>query len=1155
MATPARRHRADDTYHRRNLEELARGLASAADLPGILGRIAELALAAAHADSAYLERIDLTGDEVEVVGTAGEAGPAAGARLPYPGSLAQEAVEKDRAAIVTPAEFNRRPIGALLREAGCADCAALVMPLISEGDALGALILLRRPLAAPFTEAELPQLRLLADMAALALRRALTEHEARSRLAALEESEGRFRLLVESVRDYAIFMLDTEGRITSWNQGAERIKGYREEDILGRHFSVFYTPEDAAAGLPDRLLAEAARAGSVESQGWRVRSDGQRFWASVVITAIRDAAGALVGYAKVSRDLTERRQAEEEHAAALSAARQTSDRLTSTLESITDAFLTLDRDWRFTYVNRRAEEILQRQRSELLGRNVWQEFPDAVGSAFQRAYEHAVATGETAEFEEYYAPLGAWLEVRAYPSPQGLSVYFHDVTARRRAAQEVRERERQLRAVLEVLPLPVFIAEADGRLSEVNPAFLAFWGDAAAHPESTDDYGQFRGWWPDTGRRVKAEEWGLARALRQGEIVGPEEMQVETFTGERRTILNYARPIRDGDGRISGGVALQVDITERKTREEMERFLADAGRTLSGSLEYETTLREVARLAVSHIADWCIVYMPVHGEVERLAVAARDPDLERLALDMADRFPPTAGNPVHRVLRTGEPLLLPEVTDDMLVAAASDADALELLRRIGLRSYMLVPLVVRDEVAGAIAFGSAESGRRYGDDDLALAARLADRAAVAIENARIYRDAQRRAREEGALREAAAAVASAFTIDEVLDRIAASALVATQADGAFVERIAEAGRSVELAASAGSRVPTDTSRAPYTGSVAQEALERGEPLLIENAGVSESRILRGVAEACGPCSAMAIPLENAGEPIGALILVRAQDAPPFREDEIARARTFGELASLAFRKIHLLEESERRREELEAVTDSRAALIRGFSHDLKNPLGAADGYLSLMEEEIQGSLAPEQRESVLRVRRLLRAALELIEDLVELNRSETGQIQLKPVQVHVGEAARELAEQYRAQAEARGLRLHVDVPDALPIIQSDPTRVRQILGNLISNAVKYTEHGSITVTAGVRASADPGSGECLAVDVSDTGQGIPPDQQHLLFREFTRLNPHAGKGAGLGLAISQRIARALGGRITFASNAGPGSTFTLWLPLPAGRDG
>jgi len=125
------------------------------------------------------------------------------------------------------------------------------------------------------------------------------------------ESELSFRLLVDSIKDYAIVMIDPAGRVVSWNKGAERIKGYSRKEIVGKDFSCFYPPEAIERGLPQRELDVAAQEGRFEDEGWRVRKDGSRFWANVVISAVRDEKGSLRGYAKITRDLTERKEAEE----------------------------------------------------------------------------------------------------------------------------------------------------------------------------------------------------------------------------------------------------------------------------------------------------------------------------------------------------------------------------------------------------------------------------------------------------------------------------------------------------------------------------------------------------------------------------------------------------------------------------------------------------------------------------------------------------------------------------------------------------------------------------------------------------------------------------------------------------------------------------
>jgi PAS domain S-box-containing protein len=138
--------------------------------------------------------------------------------------------------------------------------------------------------------------------------RDLTERRAGEE--ALRRSEERFRLLVQSVTDYAIYMLDQDGNVASWNAGAERFKGYRADEIIGRHFSNFYTDEDRAAGIPANALAQARSKGRFEAEGWRVRKDGTHFWANVVVDPVRDPSGTLIGFAKITRDLTERRRSQ-----------------------------------------------------------------------------------------------------------------------------------------------------------------------------------------------------------------------------------------------------------------------------------------------------------------------------------------------------------------------------------------------------------------------------------------------------------------------------------------------------------------------------------------------------------------------------------------------------------------------------------------------------------------------------------------------------------------------------------------------------------------------------------------------------------------------------------------------------------------------------
>ncbi len=706
------------------------------------------------------------------------------------------------------------------------------------------------------------------------------------------------------------------------------------------------------------------------------------------------------------------------------------------LERITEAFFALDREWRLVYLNpaarRLVEVLIGRKPGDVLGRDFWEVVPEIRDTPLEAAYRMAMERQQPTHFEESVGAWSAWFEVHAYPSPEGLSVFF-------------------------------------------------------------------------------------------------------------------------------------MDITRRKRNERDLKLLAEAGAVLSSSLDHEATLAGAARVAASLLCDYAAIHL-VDGDGLRGVAAARrsscadggakahageDPHAEEAPAPP----PPAPESSCLTPLRTGQPLLLEWVGEAELEALAADGAQRALLREVGVRSALVLPLQSRGSTLGVLALMSGPE-RRLGTRDLPVARELARRVASAAENARLFREAERHAREQAALREAAEAVAAPMSIEAMVEQIAAGALTATGADGAFVASIDRESNELVTAATAGVRGPSVGARVPFARSLAERVLRGNAPLAIPRLDATERPLLRGLGSRCGECGAIVVPLVEGENAIGVLVLLREPGRPPFREDEVRRAHTFGQLAALAFRKVQLLAEAERRHEELERVMESRARLMRGFSHDLKNPLGAADGYAQLLEEGVIQQ-PEQQRESVGRIRASIGAALRLIEDLLELTRVEAGQLESRIDPVDVAAVVREVAGDYRAQAAAAGLEIAVEDGAArAPVIGTDQHRVRQVLGNLVSNAVKYTPAGGrIGIRTGVR--SEDGGPPAVAVDVWDTGPGIAPARREEIFREFTRLDPDSADGAGLGLAISRRIARALGGDLTVAD--GPdrvGTRFTLWLPLErrAGAD-
>ena len=264
--------------------------------------------------------------------------------------------------------------------------------------------------------------------------------------AAPEVSGNRFELLVQSVTDYAIYMLSTNGTIVSWNAGARRFKGYEADEIVGQHFSRFYTPEDQAAGIPALALETAERDGRFEAEGWRVRKDGGRFWASVVIDPIRDPTGTLIGFAKVTRDLTERRAAEE-------ALKASEERFRLLVESVTDyAIYMLDPVGTITSWNAGAARFKGYTADEILGQNFSRFYSEAdrMAGIPSRALETASREGrfeaEGWRIRKDGSRFWANVVIDAIRSPMGELLGFakvtRDLTERREtqlALEEARE--------------------------------------------------------------------------------------------------------------------------------------------------------------------------------------------------------------------------------------------------------------------------------------------------------------------------------------------------------------------------------------------------------------------------------------------------------------------------------------------------------------------------------------------------------------------------------------------------------------------------------------------------------------------------------------------------------------------------------------------
>ena len=641
-------------------------------------------------------------------------------------------------------------------------------------------------------------------------------------------------------------------------------------------------------------------------------------------------------------------------------------------------------------------------------------------------------------------------------------------------AEERRVSEERHRQLADAMPQIVWTSEPDGRVAYYNRRWLEYAGEEMA---AYDELGWTRAVHPDDLPGViSARE----RTLGSGEVFEA-EFRLRATDGTYRWHLGRAVPIRGEEG-IAFWVGTATDIHDHKRTEEAQKFLLEVGARLSSTLNFVAALREVASAAVPAVADWCTVHVLEDDQLEQVAITHVDPDKLVYAEELQQRYPPTAHTAAAEVVKLGKPQLVAEISDEMIRAATVDDLHFGLIKELGLRSFMSVPLVARDRILGAITLVTAESGRLYDESDLGFAEELGRRAAVAVENARLYAEAEERAR--------------------------AARVLAAVADG------------VVLVDNEGVVRLWNRAATTITGIEADDALGRRIDELIP----AWNELARLIPVAAGP-----------GEP------VRAETVPVEvggREVWVSGSGVgFDEGTVYAFRDLT----------EERALEQMRSDFVATVSHELRTPLAAIYGAaLTIRREDLE--LDDELRDHLLQVIAAESDRLAtIIEDLLLASHLDSGKLQLTIEECDPRELAASVLEAAEAYVPPN-VELGLEVDAEIPAVRADRNQLRQVLGNLVDNAVKYSPEGGA-----VRLRVER-SGGSVRFSVSDTGLGIPQAEQRRIFEKFYRLDPHMTRGiggTGLGLYISSELVRRLDGRIWVESSEGAGSTFHVELPAAA----
>lgn len=779
-------------------------------------------------------------------------------------------------------------------------------------------------------------------------------------------------------------------------------------------------------------------------------------------------------------------------------------------------------------------------------------------------------------------------------SPENLSQSLHRAIRVYRAEKEaeaanarLRESEERYRLVLEGSNEGIWDWNVDSQVVYCNDRLLRMIGLSPGEREIDKDrfYEQIH---PDDRAEVKTSIQNcILGKTYQLEV----EFRVRHSSGEYRYCIARGKSQNNYLGqphRLSG---VLIDITERKRNEVRSRFLAEASQLLSSSLDYRTTLENLARLAVPRLADWCAIDV-----VEPEGVYGSPPSLKRIAVAHVDRDKASLVWELQQYLNQeqrqyyGSPAVLRSHTSEACFqvdeaknkAMAVDRQHLQLLQCLDCRSYICVPLAIGEEIFGTILFATSESGRCYNQADLTLAEDLAQRAALAIENARLYKEAQEATNHLRStfriLQEQEQQLRTLQQLTNLLNqrlsslpellKVMAQATYKTMDTEVCFIALYNSRQEIMLKVVAGEQTAQIDLNQVFSlnSGVLRSVFRTGDPQIYKNT--------QGLANLPDVIYGVAIESAKSGR-LGILAVGKwgGTSESEFKPQDQTLLKAVGEQAAIAIdnaRLIKSLEEGEERLEQqnkmlarqnqelerqqrhiklqniklLEAAR-LKSQFIATMSHELRTPMNAIIGFSQLLLRQGKENLKPQQVQMVDRILSNGKTLLTLINDILDLSKMEAGRLELRLERCNLKTVVSNTVEELRSLAEEKKITLIFTSEVNNPFITNDSNRLRQVIVNLLSNAIKFTDDGSVNVTISELEK------DWVKIIVKDTGIGMSQEQQAEIFEAFRQVDQTLTRkyaGTGLGLAITDSLVTLMGGKILVSSQLEKGSRFEIQIP-------
>ncbi|MEG4200652.1 PAS domain S-box protein [Microcoleus sp. Pol12A5] len=920
--------------------------------------------------------------------------------------------------------------------------------------------------------------------------------------AALRDRETHLQLILDSAKDYAIFTLDTDGHVTRWNAGAQRLLGYTEAEIVGQDGGIIFTPEDSAARKPEAERHIALTQGKAENERWHLRKDGSRFWGSGLVMPLRDADGQVQGLLKIMQDKTDRRQIEE-------ALRQSENLYRTLADGVPELMWINTADGRLEFCNQHWKTYTGIKPAKLpLPAPVLQLFhPDDL-PAVVGTRTPAIEAGEAYEFEcrvRRFDGNYRWHLARLVPVKDrggkvvqwaGIGI---DIDDRKRAEESLAESDRRFRFLAESLPHLIWNVDSAGEIRFTNQQkWLEYLGMSYEEAAQSN-------WESLVPPSDLAESWARwEECLITGEVYQVELRLRRAADQMERWHLSRAVPIRGAGGQIVEWIGTNTDIHDRKQAQLNEQFLADLEVRLRQRFNPAEMLSEAMNSLGEYLkVDRCI-WHEIDVEADR-AIVRQDWHQSDLA-SAAGTYPISDfKTPELKALSmAGQTLVISDIANYPHTAHLFDNYG-----AVAIRALVDVPCLQEGRWV-ALLVVTSKAVRHWRPDEVWLMQEVVARLWTVILHARALHELHE----------------SEARFRALADNIAQLAWMTDAAGGIFWY---------------------NQRWFDYTGTTLEEMRGWGWQL------VHHPEHLDRVVEKFRRCI-------ETGELWEDTFPLRGKDgsyrwflsrAVAIRDDRGKVLRWCGTNTDITDRKVaeaereRLLAREKAAREEAEQANRVKDEFLAVLSHELRTPLNPIVGWTKLLRSNV---LTPEkQRYALETIERNAKLQTQLIEDLLDVSGILQGKVSLNIAPVDLAGVIGAAIETVRLAAQVKSIQISTQFAPNLGSVLGDAGRLQQVVWNLLSNAVKFTPPGGKIEVVLDRVDTR------AQITVTDTGKGIEPDFLPYVFDYFRQADSTMTRkfgGLGLGLAIVRHLVELHGGTVkSDSSGEGKGATLTVRIPL------